>query len=184
MTPLGDAGAFLGLGLEDFMKGVEEEGGAGGPSEGAEPVGEDEALDEAGRGGFGEGGMKRDLEQAGAEPEQQNESGRGDGLDLGDEGGAKRWEECGESGDELDEHGWEDDVAGAVSVANGVGAEAGWGGVGEDVVEERVVDDLDEPDEAGHEEGGGELGEEEGFGHLGGADGTVRRSYCRTKLPL
>ena len=60
-------------------------------------------------------------------------------------------EEEGDGGGEFEEHDGADDPAGA----GGVGVLVGDERVGRDAVEEGVMDDLHETDEAGHEEGGG-----------------------------
>ncbi len=135
----------------------EEKEGAGGPKEGAEPVREDEAVDGGGVVGAAEAVVQRNLEEAGRGPEQKDEDGGGGSLGGGLEDGAEGVVQRKECGGEFEEHGRADDEAGEVAVALSVEREAVRGELGK----ERVVDDLDEPDEAGHEEGRGELEEEE-----------------------
>ena len=68
--------------------------------------------------------------------------------------------ERGDGCEELDEHGWKDDPGGALCVQRLITGEM----VGAYFSEERIVDDLNEPDEPGHEEGGEELSDEKKCG--------------------
>lgn len=100
----------------------------------------------------GEAVVEGDLEEEGRGPEQEGEGGGGPiEADVG------KGEEESEGGEEFGDHGGSGDEAGEELVAAFVGGEA-LGGYGE---EEGVMDDLDEPDEAGHVEAEGEVGEQE-----------------------
>lgn len=100
----------------------------------------------------GEAVVEGDLEEEGRGPEQEGEGGGGPiEADVG------KGEEESEGGEEFGDHGGSGDEGGEELVAAFVGGEA-LGGYGE---EEGVMDDLDEPDEAGHVEAEGEVGEQE-----------------------
>ena len=82
---------------------------------------------------------------------------------CGEEGWTKAGEQGSKCGEEFRGHGRKDDEAGPVGVKGCVIPETCRSRAGMDTGEERVVDDLYEPDETGHEERSGVLGEEKIF---------------------
>ncbi len=106
--------------------------------------------------------MKRHVADGGGEPDDADERVQEESCGEREGVRTERRVEDGEGGEEFDEHGREDDPGGAAGVEGFVAIKLSGAYLGE----ERVVDDLDEPDEAGHEEGGGELEDEERVGHL------------------
>jgi hypothetical protein len=142
----------------------EKDCGAGGPGESAEPVEADEEAEGILRrlsGVLAEAGMERDVADGGGDPDDEDESGEGDRGWEAQRCRAEWRVEGGEGGEEFEEHGWKDDPGGALGVDGLVAGEVLRSYFGE----EWVMDDLDEPDEAGHEEGCGDLDKEEGGGH-------------------
>lgn len=79
-----------------------------------------------GGGGVAEKVVERDLQHGGAEPDEEDECGGGEGLPAGDLREAEGGVEGGESGKGFEEHGREDDPSGALGVEEFV---AGKGGV-------------------------------------------------------
>lgn len=133
---------------------------AGGPCDGADPVGGDEQGMSHGVKTLGEAFMLGGLREEGAEPDDgdQNEAGPGD--PRFNAGWALPCDQ--DSGAGFKGHGGEDDIGGELLVLFFVVGEL----VSADGGEEGVVDDLGEPDQAGHEPGGGGVDDEEPETHL------------------
>lgn len=136
----------------------QRDGGAGSPRRGAQPIGGGEPANEGGLVTGGKAIVERDLQEPGAGPNGGEQEHAGEGEGAVGAGGA---EAKGGGGRELDEHDGGDDEGGAALVLALVSGEVGVA----DGTKERVVDDLDEPDETGHEPGGrGVHGEDGGVG--------------------